>query len=342
MSERSRDRPTLMDIAIGADVNVKTVLLALRGSTMVNPETAAKINRVALEIGYVRHKPLRLTLGVSLPFLGGFYREFMGALLGVAHDYEIDCLTTITGQDAAQEKKFIDMLIQRRAIDGFIFISSRLPVLELGNMARRGHSVVLVDLSVHQANNFAFGSVQIDHEVGAYKATNYLIGKGHERIAYLGVGSTSFVNQQRRSGYMKALVEHGVGNITELVVENAMVPMFDRDYLRAGYEECDRLLYFRQHTVDAIVAADDLIAIGAISALKNKGLKVPDDISVIGFGDLEPARFYVPSLTTVAVQVGRLALETLEVLSEMPETLGFERGMHRVITPDLLIRESVR
>jgi DNA-binding LacI/PurR family transcriptional regulator len=176
--------------------------------------------------------------------------------------------------------------------------------------------------------------VTVDRRHGAYIATRHLLERGHRRIALIHGPPSYPVVRQRMQGYEDALRESGVPMDPGLFVERR-----ERRY-RGGYEAMQRLLQ-RTPLPTALFCNDDEMAIGAMRAAREAGLRVPEDLAIVGFGDLEAAAYATPPLTTVAQPVAEIARRAVELLFERVGNPGDGRGPQVMrLKPLLVVRES--
>jgi DNA-binding LacI/PurR family transcriptional regulator len=172
----------------------------------------------------------------------------------------------------------------------------------------------------------------VDNVRAAQMATQHMIELGHQRIAHIAGSSTLLIAQQRQQGYKQALVDYGLPYQKVLIAKNSRW-----DY-QSGYELMRELLASRPRPT-AVFAASDQMAIGAYRAIAEAGLRVPHDLSVIGFDDIEAAKFTLPALTTIRQPFTEIASKAISLLLELiageePETTQI------ILSPELIIRQS--
>ena len=172
--------------------------------------------------------------------------------------------------------------------------------------------------------------VRIDHEYGAYLATRHLLELGHRDIATIGGPASTSVAQMRLAGYCRALKEAGVDVRQERMLESDFTST-------GGYNAAAILL--ESNPPSAIFAGNDMIGIGVLRAAAERNVRVPSELSVIGFDDIQMSRYVYPALTTVGqsiLQLGEMAAEVLLRRIATP-TLGTDQ---RIVTPSIVLRES--
>ena len=190
--------------------------------------------------------------------------------------------------------------------------------------------MVLVDKNIDIQS--AKGVVKVDNKNGTYESTKHLINEGHKEILYLSGPLKNDIAKERLNGYIRALEKNNIVFKEENIIEGKYKYKWSYEYIKS----LDRINF------SALCCANDLIAIGAIQALKDRNIKVPDDISVVGFDDIETSKLTNPSLTTVrqpAYEMGKKASEMLiNILND--ENINIEE----VITfkPQLIVRNSTK
>jgi DNA-binding LacI/PurR family transcriptional regulator len=330
-----RSRPaSIKDIARAAGVSHSTVSRALRDSPLVNPRTAEAIRRIAQECGYRPSAAARslvtqrtFTVGVvvtniSDPFVAGV----VGGIEDASSERGFSVFLANSNADPDQEVRVVHSFEERR-VDGIVVTSSRVGALYVPLLARREIPIVL--LNNQHPSQFAH-SVMIDNVAGSRDGTSHLLALGHRRIAYLGDRFGHQSDTERLEGYRAALARERIRVDPRLVVHGDGKP--------EGAIEPIRQLLGLATRPTAIVCYNDMSALGAMRELRSAGLRVPDDVSLVGFDDLYISQYLEPPLTTIRQpmrQMGRLAMETLVGL------LAGVRSRRRVTVPgELIVRGS--
>lgn len=334
MTERANP-PTLLDLAKIAGVSVSTVSRSLKDHESISGRTKRRIMAIAREQGY----PTALlseteeqassddTISIVTP-------RVHGLPLPLSHPFFLELIASIG--EAARERgcdfsvshtvpaNFDDLLtaIRRNRVRGAIFLGQ-------GSLHQAFNQLVSCDARFvvwgAQIPSQAYCSVGSDNHQGGRRATAHLLRLGRRRIAF--VGGSDPESNQRRAGYLRALAEHGIeadpaliGRV-EFELENAEATI--DGFLRRGVK------------FDAVVAASDLIALGAIRALRRAGISVPADVSVVGYDDMLLGRLSTPTLSTVrqdTQKAGRILVSKI---------LDASADHHPEILPtDLIVRES--
>lgn len=220
-------------------------------------------------------------------------------------------------------------MLLNELVDGVIVVGAFLEEA-FADISRRAHNIVLVD--AYSSYKSGFDSVVMDNFNGAFSAVTHLIENGHRAIGLIGSSPDSYPSVlERRRGYLAALAQH---DIQEPFIENSTLSRAD------GFEATLHLL--RRHPqLTAIFACNDETAMGVMSAARHLGYELPEDLSVVGFDDIDLAQEVMPALTTVHVDkvlMGTVALRMLRDRAIDPE----RASLTTVVTTQLIVRESVR
>lgn len=330
--------PTLREVAEAAQVDPSTVSRALRPDTqrMVRPDTLARVLATAEMLGYRANPFARglknqrsMTIGMLLPDLANpLFPPIVRGIEDGLRDMGYVLIIANTDRDQARERSLVDALMARR-VDGLILATAERSYPLLDELVAGGVPTVLVNRTVDAP---AVPTVSSDAHQGIGLAVRHLAELGHRRIAHVGGPqsvSTGFLRHQYYTAWLQSL---GLSADNDLVV---FADWFTKDL---GARACTELL---DRTTDftAIVAANDLIALGCYQALRRRGLKVPQDVSVVGYNGSRWCDDVCPPLTSVHVpkyEVGRRASALLL------ETFGSRQTVPaRVLLPTTLdVRES--
>ncbi|WP_269522670.1 LacI family DNA-binding transcriptional regulator [Coraliomargarita parva] len=305
---------------------------------MVSDETRKKILKAVEQSGYHRNALIRAiksdvthVVGILVPSMNiSTFSEIVYAAETLAKNegWQIFlCQTHSLPETAAKE---IKTLREYRA-DGLMIVtvSGDANAAEYQALTRDNLPLVLVDVPSDSLKTTFVGN---DHALGAYDATKYLLDTGHTRIALI-KGYTENPNiQQRQIGYKKALCEAGIEFDERLV--------FDLNFSFEAGKEAVANLTNTKVPFDAIITSSDHCSVGAIEELKERGLKVPDDVSIIGWGDLEFCRYTTPTLSTIDQQSTTLGETAMRYLLEQIRTKQ-NKLKQSIISPKLIIRGSV-
>lgn len=290
---------TLREVAKQAGLSVTTVSRALNGHSDVAEETKQAIRHVADTLGYVPNLSARRlkmekadAIGLILPkenlrFSDPFFSDLLSGIVEQSAEYGLE-LNITTPLNANKVEEMYLNYIRSRRVDGFILV--RLERNDPRVSLLQKHNFPFVAFGRTQGdNNFAF--VDEDSAQGIHQAVDHLVGLGHRRIAYIGEPKNLSKSHQRAIGYLNGLAANNLPHDPELIFEGNFRQ-------RSGRAGAHYLLALDQPPT-AIVAANDLIALGVISVAQERGLIVGQDISVTGFDDIMLAEFVTPSLTTL-------------------------------------------
>ncbi len=323
---------TLKDIANATGYSLSTISYVLNGKKKVKPETYARIMEAVDTLHYRPNHLARAlkikrtcTIGVIVPDISNeFFPEILKGIDHVAHENGYNIFLCNTNNDSALEKECITMLVSKD-VDGIVFIGTAdSQILQYSDITV---PIVLVDRKMGDT----YTSIVTDNYRGGYMATRHLIECGHKNIVFLG-GSLTIPNfNERIDGYRDALEEAGIAYTKE------NVKVCDCS-ISGGYHAVIELLC-QNRKPEAVFAAGDRIALGAMRAFRDKGYRVPEDVAVMGFDDIAPASHTIPSLSTISqpkFDMGKTAAQKL-----LWQILNKEKIVeHIVLEPALVVRET--
>lgn len=313
---RRAEKVTIVDVAAAAGVSFGTVSRVINNDVHVKPETRERVIETMRRLNFVANRQARSlaggkshVIGMLVPDLGtGYIGEIIRGIddeLGMAG---YDLMLYTTHRAAAKEAGYVGNLAQDMA-DGLLLVLPRNPVDYTGTLTRRKYPYVLID---HQGTGEDCAAVGATNWQGAYNATDYLIKLGHRRIGFITGWLDLGAAVDRLEGYKAALRTHHIGFEPELIHEGT----FDQI---DGYVGAKRFLELK-NPPSLIFASNDVMAMAAMDAVREKGLRVPEDVSILGFDDIPQARMVRPALTTVRQpleQMGRVATQMLlEILKD--------------------------
>ena len=339
---------TLTDIAAAAGVTPMTVSRVVNDSGYVSAETRERVVRALAEMNYRRNGLARGlkrqrtdTIGLVLGDIANpFAAELARAAREVASSEGYNLFICVSEHSAREDIAAFDSLADHR-VDGLIVATraNKLGNDRLAEIIESGVPVVLIGRDFRHPHA---DLVSADHLRGGHEATRHLIQLGHKRIGFIGVTLSSGFGLRRFQGYLDALREHGLGVDEELIVGekklDEQAPGYSTEMM--GYKGMRQLLALRGKRPTAVFARNDFTAIGAVSAIKEAGLRIPQDIAVVGYDDVPLAAHASPPLTTVRQptrEQGRVAAEFLLRRIESGDVLPREE---RVFECELIVRES--
>lgn len=329
---------TIRDVAQRAGVGVATVSRVLNGTGYVKAETRERVLEAAAALGYVpsqlarglvRH--LSDTVGLVIPDITNpFFPLITRGVEDAASEAGYTVFLCNTDNDPALEAHDVQKLRERR-VDGIIFVGTTERRESVDRLLADGIPVVVMDRQLGHAD---VDTVLVDNRWGALAACRHLIELGHRRIAHAAGHQSTRTGQDRHEGYREALEEAGIA------YDPAAVVWGDFTY-ESGFR-VGQVLLGRYPRPTAIFAGNDLIALGVIRAAEEAGIAVPDDLSVVGFDDIQMSAVVRPGLTTVrqpAREMGRLAMA---MLLERISGKAAGPGRRHVSQPELIVRGTTR
>lgn len=302
------------DVALRAGVSISTVSRALSAPSMVSEATRLKVLEIARELDYQPNaaaRGLRVgrtnNIGLLIPDLENpFFASVTKAVHSRARASGISVFAADSDEDPAQELDLIRNLSAQ--VDGLVLASPRASDSDILD-AVEGKTVVLLNRQVGD-----LPTITIDNADGAFQAVNHLRALGHHKVAYASGPAHSWSGEQRRAGMIAA-----AARIED--VEVVQLGNF-QPYFSGGYPAADLAV---ASGASAVIAYNDLMALGIIDRLRNRGISVPDDMSVVGFDDVAVATLVSPALTTVRIPragLGRGAVDLLLSLLGTPREGG--------------------
>jgi LacI family transcriptional regulator len=333
-----RTKATIYDVADRAGVAISTVSRVLNNSSDVSDATRERVLSAIRELQYRPDRTAKTlaagevhTLAVALPsFTTPFHTELLKGIRGVLHETERDLLLC----DLGSRDRHIRLLkfLKRGTVAGLILVGVDV-TSEIATELRALYSPVVLIGSSYQG----FDSYRWDDAEGARVAVKHLIERGHRRIAMIRSMSNSPLQEQRISGYRRALEEAGIPYDDALVV-TGITEKHAGYSEEAGFEAMESLIS-RRPAVTAVFASSDVQAIGAIKTLREAGLRIPEDIALVGYDDIKASAYIgLSSVDQAMQQIGRSAtkriIDRIEGRAEMSEPKSVD------ITPVLRIRAS--
>jgi LacI family transcriptional regulator len=335
MNEKAPSRITIIDVAAEAGVSFGTVSRVINDDVHVRSETRSRVLDAMQRLGFVANRQARSlaggktnSIGLLVPDLGtGYIGEIIRGIDAELSLQNLDLILYTTHRTATKEANYVANLAQGM-VDGLLLVLPRNPLDYIEILMGRNFPFVLID---HQGSGEACPAVGATNWQGAYNATEYLITLGHTRIGFITGSMDLGCAVDRLEGYRAALRTHHIREAAELVYEGAF---FQPD----GYEGASALFNLDDPPT-AVFASNDVMAMGAMDAIRNRGLRVPEDISVIGFDNIPQSAMVYPSLTTVQQpleKMGRAATQILLDILKNPE-----KDVGRIELPtELIVRNS--
>ena len=335
MDKNSNSKITIVDVARQAGVSFGTVSRVINNDVHVKKETRERVLKIMQQLDFVANRQARSlaggrshSIGVLVPDLGtGYIGEIIRGIDAELSLTDLDLILYTTHRTASKEASYVANLATGM-VDGLLLVLPRSPTDFIGNLTERKFPFVLID---HQGAGRDCPAVGATNWQGAYNATEYLIKLGHTRIGFITGSMDLGCAVDRLDGYRSALRTHHVPDFPEMVYEGNF---FQPD----GYAGAQALLALPVPPT-AIFASNDVMALGVMDAVRSRDLRVPGDVSVIGFDDIPQASLVHPALTTVnqpLEKMGRVATQKLLDLLQNPG-----KAAERIELPtELIIRDS--
>ncbi|HEX7117567.1 MAG TPA: LacI family DNA-binding transcriptional regulator [Longimicrobiales bacterium] len=326
---------TIRDVAREAGVSVATVSRVFNDSGPVKAETRRRIMTVARRLRFVPNTAARSlstrrthAVGVVLPDLHGeFFSEVIRGIDQVVQRRGCHVLVSSSHNDRAAVAKALRAM--RGRVDGVVIMAPDMDVPTLvANLPER-LPVVLLNSDLGHGQ---YDSLNIDNFGGAYAVTRHLLRRGHRRIGMISGADHNHDARERLRGYRAALADARVEFREELVAPGAFTES-------SGHAAAKRLLALAPRPT-AIFAGNDSMALGALSALRAAGLRVPEDVALTGFDDVPMARYVTPPLTTVRVSIAELGMRAAARLFDSLEAGGGAEPVHELLPTELVVRCS--
>ncbi|MFZ5637179.1 MAG: LacI family DNA-binding transcriptional regulator [Pseudomonadota bacterium] len=323
---------TIRDVARVAKVSVATVSRALNGHDNVTEEVRRRVLAVAHELRYSPHHAARSlssrrthTIGVVLPDLHGeFFSELMRGIDQVARERGLHLL--VSSYHGHPEEQASALRAMRGRVDGLLVMSPHAGDLDFLSENLAALPAVLINSQPTDGDQIALG---IDNYGGARTLVEHLIATGHRRIAFIAGPEHNFDAHERLRGFRDAM--RAIGQADPWVVPG--------DFGEASGHAAGRMLLDAKARPDAVFAANDMMALGCLFAFSQAGVRVPKDIALAGFDDIPLARYVVPSLTTMRVNIAELGAHAMRMLLDLRD--GTDPGHRQApMVPELIVRES--
>ncbi|MFJ3468614.1 LacI family DNA-binding transcriptional regulator [Pseudomonas sp. NPDC090201] len=327
---------TIKDVAALAGISYTTVSHVLNRTRPVSDAVRKKVEEAITQLDYVPSAVARslkakstATIGLLIP--NGINPYFAELARGIEDYCERNgfCVILCNSDDNLQKQRnYLRVLLEKR-VDGLIVSSVGGDDSLVESLAAVRTPLVIVDRDLE---NITADLVRIDHELGAWLATSHLLELGHRHIACICGPAQTSVARMRLAGYQRAMREAGVEVQDSWVVESDFTGP-------SGYQAACTLLETDRPT--AIFAANDMVGIGVLRAAAERNVKVPADLSVVGFDDIQMSQFVYPALTTVGQSILQLGERAAEVLLRRITTRGEAPDVQQsIVAPSMVLRES--
>lgn len=327
-----RSKPTILDVAKRAGVSKSLVSMVIRGDDRVSPIRRDAVLEAIADLGYrpnamARGLVQRTTriIGVVVSDLRNpFNGDVVAGILNEAASFGYKALVNTSDRQKGLEVDAIESFLELR-VDGLVLATSRIDDQTIGHASG---AVPVVVLGRKTSDDFT-DSLTIDNEMGAEIAVDHCVDLGHRAIAHI-AGREGIAARRRRTGYERAMGRHGLTDHMTIV---------DGGFTEAGGYRGGQLLLQQKTLPTAVIAANDLCAIGVLNALEEAGLEIPGDVSLVGYDNTSLAALRHVSLTSIhqpGEDMGRKAMDLLfERIHE-----GRTQPRHEVVAPSLVVRST--
>jgi LacI family transcriptional regulator len=326
---------TIKDIAREVGVSPSTVSRALSDSPLISEKTKQRIKDIAYRLGYERNELARGlvkgssgAVGLVVPDITNpFFGDIVRGVGEIAHHSGYGVILCNTAEKTDRELSYIQLL-RRKRVDGFILASVTVEDPYLQELSQSKTPFILVS---RLSRSVDAPYVTVDDQAGARLAVEHLIGLGHERIGFIGGPGSVQSSRDRMATYREVLREHG------LAVQDDWVCY--ADFTQAAGREAGRRMLSLAIPPTAIFAANDVTALGVLEAAEGLDLRIPEDLSLVGYDDIAYASLPRIQLTTVAqpaFEMGQIAIKWL--LSVIGKEIVYP--LYRVLEPHLIVRST--
>ncbi|ALS27647.1 transcriptional regulator [Paenibacillus sp. 32O-W] len=328
-------KPTIYDVARAAGVSTATVSKVINGTGRISDKTRKRVTEIMEEL---RYQPSMVaaaltrrstsTVGLMLPDLANpYFAEIARAVEDRGHEFGFSLLICSTDNDPSKEEKYLSLMVQK-CVDGIMIATSTGQDGLLRELAEQRMPIVAIS---RELPSLPVDTVMVDDFMGGYMAGKHLVGLGHRRIGIIAEKLGASSSPERIRGCRQAMAEAGIEADDSLIAEASYT-------VDGGRKAAARLLGGGEPPT-ALFACNDVLAIGALQAAFERGLQVPEQLSVVGFDNTMLATITAPPLTTVSQpiqDIGRRAFDAL-----LQEIRGEKRTKQRlVLLPELVVRRS--
>lgn len=305
-------RPTILDVGKYAGVSVATVSNVINGTHYVTPELVDRVNDAIAKLGYRPNKLARALTQKDIPLVAiivpdisnPYWSSLARAVQDISDRNDYSVIVCSSDGQLDREKRFLHSL--SGWVSGLIFHPYRITFEELDDIIGTSLPTVVLGEFANSGSMANWDRVFSDNLQSAKKAVSYLADLGHQRIGFIQGSAGTPSSVKRYAGYQEALHQAGLPVENELVVPG--------EYTQAGGRKAMAALLELRKPPTAVFCANDLSALGALEEARARGLRIPEDLSIVGFDDIEEAALATPALTTVQLppkKIGIVAAETL-------------------------------
>jgi LacI family transcriptional regulator len=328
---------TLKDVAAKAQVSLATVSYVMNNKGNISEATRLKVLKAAEELNYKpsnivkedKRDQVKVIGTVTSHIIGPFHGEFLAGIEENAKQNGYHFMAFTTSGNAYYER-YIQYIFKERKPSGAVVLNYNITDQTLIKYSSKDFPIVVADS--RELDSEYIWNVMVDNVMGGYQATKYLLDCGHREIAFMGGSIAIYEVHMRYKGYCDALRERGLNPEKQLYCQG--------NHTKSGGYNTARMLIAQNQVPQAMFCANDEMAIGVIEACMEAGIRIPEDISIIGFDDIELASYVKPALTTVRQPVEELARAAVQTL--IMAMHGNNPVKLMKLPTELVIRESVK
>lgn len=334
-------RTTISDVAKKSGFSISTVSRAMNANYPVKKETRAKIQAVIKELHFnpsntarhLRTNKSNLIALVVADINNSYYSQIAKLIDDELFDQDYNLVVCNTDESVRKENKVIRVLIER-GVDAIAISSTSLNPKAIKEALRNGVKVVLLDRDLGIKGAPFVGNANFDE---AKSLTEYLVRMGHEKIVFVSGPKGAVTSRDRFAGYRAALIENGL-----LLKNENVIPAFYRK--EDAYNKMKAFLEMNKNSVEpytAVFSSNNLMTIGIIEAIRDVGLRIPEDISLVSFGELDTQEIIRPQITCIRQDINGIAIASREKLITLAEGKT-DKIQNTIIPGQLIIGDSVR
>jgi DNA-binding LacI/PurR family transcriptional regulator len=330
------ERVDMRAVARRANVSIATVSRTINGILTVNQEYAARVWDAIAQLGYIPNTQARALVSGRSRLIGviisditnPFFPELIQSFEAEAIDSNYEILIGSTAYDSRRMEICVDRILQRK-VEGVAVMTFGIEEPLLDRLAAQNIPLVFIDIA---PRGKAMSAIRVDYDAGIREAVQHLVSLGHRRIAYIAGPAGLHSAEARKEAFLKAL--------NNFSIKIPASYLFEGDHtLEGGMAAMRRLLQSRRLPT-AVMCSNDMTAIGVLHTAAESKLRVPEDISVIGFDDIHIARFMIPPLTTIRMSCQELAHTAFKALRLYLEHGKKQRGADLKVETRLVVRQS--
>lgn len=328
---------TIHDVAQRAGVSPITVSRVINHSGYASPETRARVEAAVTELGYVpnrlarslRSKRTHTLALVITDITNPFFTTVARGVEDTASDAGYTVIFCNTDESESEEKKYLQVLLQQQ-VDGILLVPARSSSDSIDMIRKQNTPVVVLDRRLPPGAEV--DTVRCENELGAYQLVRLLIELGHRDIALLSGPLGVSTAEDRLAGFRRAMREAGIEAAAQTIIYGS--------FNQASGSEMMRQLLVHAPRPTAVFAANNLIGIGALQAIQQAGLRVPDDIAIVSFDDLPPTLLTMPFFTVSAQPAYDMGKRATQLLLARLTQPAAEPCQEIVLPTELIVRQS--